>query len=133
GTGLVPWIEGGSHPRTHKPPMERVVFQAGEELRWATFEPPDLRRMEHVLFHRDWTAAEDAGSELRDAGEGPAVDAQGGDHGRTEEALDRLARAAHRADARQRVEVRLREPQVPHRPDDLATLDQEGPVTGHAG
>jgi hypothetical protein len=44
-----------------------VVFQAGEESRCATFEPPDLRRMEHVLFHRDWTGAEDAGSELRDA------------------------------------------------------------------
>ena len=41
--------------------MERVVFQAGEELRWGTFEPADLRRMEHVLFHRDWTGAEDAG------------------------------------------------------------------------
>src|SRR6185312_14569935 len=74
-----------------------------------------------------------AGSELRDAGEGPAVDAQGGYHRRAEEALDRLARAAHRADARERVEVRLREPQVPHRPDDLAALDQEGAVAGHAG
>ena len=49
-----------------------------------------------------------------------------------EEALEGLALAAHRGDAGQGIEVALGVAQVPDRPDDLAVLDKERAVAGHA-
>src|SRR5206468_11278697 len=70
---------------------------------------------------------------LRGAGEGPGVDPNRGHDRATEEAPDRLAGAADGADTRERVEVGLGVAEVADGSHDLAALDEEGPVAGHAG
>src|SRR6266496_3593337 len=73
-----------------------------------------------------------AGSVLRRAGEGEGADPDGRDQHGHEPATQELAIAADRLDAGERIEVALCEAQVAHRPHDLAVLDQERAVAGHA-
>ena len=70
---------------------------------------------------------------LRAPGEGPAVDADGGDDDAAEKPLERLPLACDRDRSSQGREVTLRIAQILHRPDDPAALDQERAVTSHPG
>src|SRR3954465_11876211 len=68
----------------------------------------------------------------RRPGERERRQAKRGDDARAEEPADAPALCADGLNVREGIEVGHREPEVPHRPDDLAVLDEERPVARHA-
>ena len=66
------------------------------------------------------------------AGERERGQSQRRHHAPAQQPADAAPFAAHGLHVRQRVQVRHREAQVPHRPDDPAALHEEGAVAGHA-